>query len=220
MKRFLTAVLSLLSAASFAQYTPLGAVSSWTDGYIVTAQNDTVRGKMRVGMLLNDAPQQVIFKNADGKKQTYKADNIVAIAQRIPFADESLNPQIRERQYIYFDKISHPRRNGKMLLTERLSRTTGKLALYFDASGWKQTQEFSFGNFTIATDPKDLSFVVVKRDAESFVVKRGNIQDHYENLFGDCATFVKKYPDATRRDWNRFGELVDAYNSLCVVGLP
>jgi|GEM_PF-2304755 len=220
MKTFLTAALLLAASASYVQYLPLGAISSWTDGYVVTAQNDTIRGQVRVGMLINDAPQQIIVKSADGKKKTYKADQVVSLAQQIPGFAQSVDPMLRERKMVYFDKIAHPRRNGKLLLTERLSRTSSKLALYFDASGWKQSQEFTFGNFSIGTNPKDLSFVVVKKGAEPVVVKRGTIDEHYESLFGDCSVFVKKYPDATRRDWNRFGEMVDAYNSLCVIGLP
>ncbi|MGA0556443.1 hypothetical protein ACO2Q8_07325 [Larkinella sp. VNQ87] len=212
---FLVALLSPLLGA--AQYAPLGAITSWTDGYVVTTDNDTIRGKVRVGMMVNDAPANAIVRTADDKKVTFKSDKLRLIAQDIPKFAYATGAIPREREQVIFERVPNPRRDHKTALLERLSHP-GKLVLYFDANGWKKNMEYTFGNFTIGTNPKDLSFVVVKDQTNARIVKKGTIDDEHEALFGDCPAFVRQYPAATRRDWNRFGEIVEAYNQTCVVG--
>ncbi|MFC5410127.1 hypothetical protein ACFPMF_12455 [Larkinella bovis] len=213
-------LLALMSpVAAMAQYLPLGAITSWTDGYVVTMENDTVRGKVRVSMMVNDAPGSVAVRTQDDKKISFKGDKLRLVAQDIPKFAYSTGAIPREREQVVFERVPNPRSNGKTALLERLSHP-GKITLYFDANGWKKNSEFTFGNFTIGTNPRDLSFVVVKDRTNARLVKKGTIDDEHEALFGDCPAFVRQFPAATRRDWNRFGEIVEAYNQTCVVGTP
>ncbi|WP_128548013.1 hypothetical protein [Larkinella soli] len=214
--KFLIAFLGS-TTVGFAQYLPLGAITSWTDGYVVTAQNDTIRGKVRVGSMVNDAPASVVVRTADDKKINLKGENLRLIAQQIPKFAYATGSIPREREMIVFERVPNPRRDGKTALLERLSHP-GKIVLYFDAGGWKKNSEFTFGNLTIGTNPKDLSFVVVKNGTDARIVKKGTFDEEHEALFGDCPKFVQQFPAATRRDWNRFGDLVEQYNQLCVVG--
>lgn len=212
--------LALLSpVAAMAQYVPLGAITTWTDGYVITTEKDTIRGKVRVGMMVNDAPGSVVVRLDDDKKVTFKGEKLRLVAQNIPDFAYKTGAIPRERERVVFERVPNPRRTGKTALLERLSHP-GKITLYFDASGWKKTAEYTFGNFTIATNPKDLSFVVVKDQTNARIVKKGTINDEHETLFGDCPDFVRQFPAATRKDWNRFGELVETYNRICVIGAP
>jgi hypothetical protein len=212
---FFLALLS--STVSFDQYAPLGAITSWTDGYVVTTENDTVRGKVRVSTMVNDAPASVVVRTGDDKKATFKGEKLRLVAQNIPEFAYATGAIPREREMVVFERVPNPRKDGKTALLERLSHP-GKITLYFDANGWKKNSEYTFGNFTIATNPKDLSFVVVKDQNNARIVKKGTIDDEHEALFGDCPEFVRQFPAATRRDWKRFGELVETYNQTCVVG--
>jgi hypothetical protein len=212
---FFAALLS--STVCVAQYVPLGAITSWTDGYVVTTENDTIRGKVRVGAMVNEAPANVVVRTADDKKVTFKGEKLRLVAQNIPKFAYATGAIPREREQVVFERVPNPRKDGKTALLERLSHP-GKITLYFDASGWKKNAEYTFGNFTIGTNPRDLSFVVVKDQTNARIVKKGTINDEHEALFGDCPAFVRQFPAATRRDWNRFGEIVEAYNRTCVVG--
>ncbi|GAB3914331.1 hypothetical protein GCM10028803_59590 [Larkinella knui] len=200
-----------------AQYAPLGAITSWADGYVVTTENDTIRGKVRVSTMVNDAPASVVVRTGDDKKTTFKGDKLRLVAQNIPGFAYATGAIPRERGQVVFERVPNPRKGGKTALLERLSHP-GKITLYFDANGWKKHSEYTFGNFTIGTNPRDLSFVAVKDQTNARIVKKGTIDDEHEALFGDCPAFVKQFPAATRRDWNRFGEIVAAYNQTCVVG--
>ncbi|RRA99938.1 hypothetical protein [Larkinella rosea] len=209
---------ALLSPAiSFAQYAPLGAITTWTEGYVVTIENDTIRGKVRVGSLVNDAPASVVVRTADDKKMTLKGEKLRLVSQDIPRFAYATGAIPRERETVVFERVPNPRKDGKTALLERLSHP-GKITLYFDANGWKKHSEYTFGQFTIGTNPRDLSFVVVKDQTSARIVKKSTIDDEHEALFGDCPAFVRQFPAATRRDWNRFGEIVEAYNQTCVVG--
>ena len=212
---FFAALLS--STVCVAQYAPLGAITSWADGYVVTIENDTIRGKVRVSTMVNDAPASVVVRTAGDKKVTFKGEKLRLVAQQIPTFAYATGAISRERELVVFERVPNPRKDGKTALLERLSHP-GKITLYFDANGWKKHSEYTFGNFTIGTNPRDLSFVVVKDQTNARSVKKSTIDDEHEALFGDCQAFVRQFPAATRRDWNRFGEIVEAYNQTCVIG--
>lgn len=206
-----------MSTATFAQYQPLGAITSWADGYVVTQENDTIRGEVRVGSFVNDSPMGIVVRTAPDKKLKFNGSQVKLLAQKIPGYAYVTGSIPRNREFIIFERVANPRRNNKEMLIERLTRPGGRMALYFDASGWKTNREFSFGNFTIETLPKDLSYIVLKTDGSTTVLKRGNFDESHETLFGDCTEFIRKYPIATRKDWSRFGDMVDAYNQSCFV---
>ncbi|GAA4401269.1 hypothetical protein GCM10023187_15280 [Nibrella viscosa] len=209
----------LTGTAAFAQYQPLGAISFWTEGYVVTLENDTIRGQVRVGTLVNDSPMGIVVRTDDNKKINVKGNQVKLLAQKIPEYAYATGSIPRSRKMVVFERVANPRRNNKEMLIERLTVPGGRMVLYFDASGWKSSKGFSFGDFTIETLPKDLSYIVLKSDGSTTVVKRGNFDEAHETLFGDCAEFVRRYPAATRRDWSRFGDMVDAYNQSCFVAI-
>ncbi|GAB3266171.1 hypothetical protein GCM10027347_33980 [Larkinella harenae] len=211
------ALVLMSSLTSMAQYMPLGGITSWTEGYVVTLEKDTIRGKVRINTMVNDAPASVAVRLDGDKVVKMKGEKLQLVAQAIPQFAYATGAIPRERQQVVFERVPNPRQNGRTALLERLSHP-GKITLYFDANGWKKNAEYTFGNFTIGTNPKDLSFVVVKDRTDARIVKKSTIDDEHEHLFGDCAEFVRLFPAATRRDWKRFGEIVEAYNRTCVIG--
>ncbi|GAB3506842.1 hypothetical protein GCM10027341_40570 [Spirosoma knui] len=214
MKAILFGIALFSSIICFGQYSPLGAITMWTDGYVVTMQNDTIDGQVRVGSFVNDSPASVVIRTADDKKIKLKGDELRMMAQRIPNFAYSTGSIPREREMIVFERVPNPRRGGKPMLLERLLPYGGNIVLYFDVSGWKKTVEYSFGNFTIGAT-QELSYVVLKNNSESMIAKRGDMEAVHETLFGDCPEFIRNYPVARRRDWQFFGDMVTAYNQLC-----
>lgn len=214
MKRLLLVLGLVSSIVCRGQYNPLGACTLWTPGYVVTVQNDTLTGQVRVSSFLNDSPAVVVIRTPDDRTIKRKGDDLLVITQRIPAFAYATGSIPREREWIIFERVPNPRRGGKPMLLERLTPSGGRLALYFDASGWKKTTEYSFGNFSLSNQ-QDLSYILVKNSTEALLVKRGELETLYDNLFGDCPAFIRRYPTASRRDWNGLGELVAAYNQLC-----
>jgi hypothetical protein len=215
MKILTVLIILLQSALGLAQYVPVGAITMWTDGYVVTMTNDTVRGEMRIGTLVNDSPAGVIIRNADKTKTKLKGDDLRLIAQRIPDFAYSSGYISRDREMVIFERVPNPRRSNKPMLLERLSPLEGHVALYFDVSGWKKTTEYTFGNFVLESNRQELSYIVLKSGQEPLLAKRSDLETIHEKLFGDCPAFIRNYPIATRRDWKQFGEMVAAYNELC-----
>lgn len=218
MKVLLTILGLIATTSGWGQYNPLGAITMWTDGYVVTLKNDTIRGEMRVGMLVNDSPATVIVRGADQTKTKLKADDLRLIAQRIPAFAYSTGSIPQTRELVVFERIPNPRRSNKPMLLERLTPFGGKIALYFDASGWKKNTEYTFGSFVLETNHEEMSYIALKNGTEVLVAKRGDLETVHDRLFGDCPTFIRNYPTATRRDWRQFGEMVYAYNQLCEAG--
>lgn len=215
MNVFLIAIALLAGAPCLAQYDPVGALTMWSEGYVVTLQNDTLQGEVRVGSLVNDSPASVVVRTVDGNKLKVKGVDIQLIAQRLPSFAYSTGSIPRDREMVIFERVPNPRRHEKPMLLERLTPFGGSVVLYFDVAGWKKTTEYTFGNFTIETRRQDLSYIVLKNGREAQVAKRGDMEAVHERLFGDCPAFIRNYPSATRRNWNQFGEMVVAYNQLC-----
>lgn len=215
MKPFVSLFFLLIGSPCFGQYIPLGAITQWTDGYVVTHQNDTLRGQVRIGALVNDSPASIVIRTSDTDKIKLKGDELRLVAQRIPDFAYSTGYIPRGRELVIFERVPNPRRNGKPMLLERLTPLGGSVALYFDAAGWKKTTEYTFGNFTIETDHQDFSYIVLKHGQASWVAKRGDMEAVHDRLFGDCPVFIRNYPSATRRNWREFGEMVASYNQLC-----
>lgn len=215
MKAFFTSITLVVSLTGNAQYAPLGAITLWTEGYIVTLQNDTIRGQVRIESLTNESPATLVVRTVDNRKIKLKSDDVRLVAQKIPGFAYATGSIPRERELVVFERVPDPRRNAKPVLLERLTRFDGAVALYFDASGWKKSTDFTFGNLTIETNHKELSYVAVKNGTDAFVARRGEIETVYERLFGDCPEFMRNNPMATRRDWRYLGDLIAEYNRLC-----
>nr|WP_293834364.1 hypothetical protein [uncultured Arsenicibacter sp.] len=219
MKQLITLTLLLLALGcrAYGQYVPLGAISSWTEGYVITAANDTIAGQIRIPMLINDAPASAVIKTHEGQKQTIKAENLLQIAQRIPDFAYATGHIPRERQYIFFDKVPNPRRNQKPMLLERLSQP-GKVVLYFDANGWKKTTDLTFGALTVTLDHKDFSFVAVKDGQTASILKKSNLNEQIGSLFGDCPIFINQLTTSETPEWKHLDRILALYNQSCVVG--
>ncbi|OIN58504.1 hypothetical protein [Arsenicibacter rosenii] len=219
MKQLITLTLLLLALGSraYGQYAPLGAISSWTDGYVITTANDTITGQIRIPTLINDAPASAVIKTPDGRKQTVKAEDLLQIAQRIPDYAYATGSIPRERQYIFFDKVPNPRRHQKPMLLERLSQP-GKVVLYFDANGWKKTTDLTFGALTVTLDHKDFSFVAVKDGKTASILKKSNLSEQTGALFGDCPVFISQLNGPDSIAWKHLDRILTLYHQSCVIG--
>lgn len=215
MKAFFIIIALLVSLIGKSQYTPLGAITLWTEGYVITLSNDTIRGQVRIGSLTNDSPTTILIRTADNQKMKLTGEDIRLVAQKIPNFAYATGSIPHERELVIFERVPDPRRNNKPTLLERLTRSDGDVALYVDASGWKKSTDFTFGNFIIETNHNELSYVAVKNGTEAFVARRGEIETVYERLFGDCPEFWRTNPAISRKDWRYLGDVVAAYNRLC-----
>jgi hypothetical protein len=215
MKYLFLTTLLIIGTLARAQYAPLGAITQWTDGYVVTVENDTIHGRVRVGAMVNDSPATVVVQTDDDKKVKLKGDNLRLLVEYIPPYAYVMGSIPRSREAVVFEQVPNPRRNGKAMLLERLTPPGGRIALYFDAAGWKKSTEYIFGNFTFELNRQEMSYVVLKDNVVALLAKRSELETIHETLLGDCPVFVRQYPTATRRDWNYFGEMVRAYNQLC-----
>lgn len=203
------------SSVAFGQYLPLGAITTRTEGYVVNAQGDTVRGTVRVTNLLNESPATVVVETPDRGKKKFRGDELLTVVQRIPAFAYVTGSIPRQRKTVVFDRVQHPRQDGKAVLLERLTEPNGRVALYFDATGWKQNLEFTFGNIELATLPEDQSYVLVKAGQPGRLVRRGDLAQLHDEVFGDCPAFVQLVPELKRRDWRQLGFLVAEYNHSC-----
>jgi hypothetical protein len=61
--KILTLFINLFSSSvGMAQHNPVWAITMWAVGYVVTIRNDTIRGQVRVGSLVNDSPASIIVR--------------------------------------------------------------------------------------------------------------------------------------------------------------
>lgn len=175
MKTSLLFACLLGSSVAFGQYLPLGAITTRTEGYVVTAQGDTVRGTVRVTTLRDESPATVVVETPDQGKKKFRGDELLTVVQRIPAFAYVTGSIPRQRKAVVFDRISHPRRGGKVVLVERLTEADDPVALYFDATGWKRNVEFTFGNLELATLPEDQSYILVEDGQPGRLVRKRDL---------------------------------------------
>lgn len=110
MNPFLLVFALLGNLVCMAQYTPLGAITMPTDGYVVTTQNDTIRGQVMISTLVNDSPASVVVKTAGKEKVKFKDDELQQIFQRIPRFAYALGPSRRSAKRLFLN--AYPTRDA------------------------------------------------------------------------------------------------------------
>lgn len=205
---FSTLIYSNASAQIIADTDP---ITIFVDGYVVPANQDTLRGKVMVTQQ-NIYVTQISFKDANGNKTKYSPEDIVAFGQKRPkllrdFADLTTV----DKNQVHYESKAHPKKEGKKVFMERLM-TGSKVNLYSNPSGAEGST--SIGGFKLSEN--DASYVVVKQDGKPFILKKKNYEEEFASLFGDCQSLMdsaKEKPELKK--FKQLGTVVESYNTKC-----
>lgn len=179
----LTALIATTYVSASAQIiTDSELITLFVDGYVVKAGKDTLLGKVMVTQQNNYATQ-ISFKDKDGNKTKFGADDIVAFGQKPPkLMRDFTDLTTVDKEQVYYESKAHPKKEGKLVFMERLMNGS-KIKLYNNPSGGEGST--SIGGFKL--NENEASYVVVKQDGKPFILKKKNYEDEFDSLFGDCS---------------------------------
>ncbi len=214
-------LLTALLAAALAVAAPSASAQILVDtdpihvpveGYVVTPQGDTLRGKVAV-IMVNGYVTQISFRSAKGaEKVKYGPDNLLAFSQQRPdLLRDFTDLTSIDKEQVHYESKEHPKRPGKKVFMERLMDGK-KIRVYNNATGGEKST--SFAGYKLSE--KETSYVVQKADAKPFILRKNNYEEEFDALFGDCpefATYAKSQPDL--RKFRQLGLVIEHYNHKC-----
>lgn len=207
-----TVLLAAMYAEASAQIvTDSELITMFVDGYVVKTDQDTLRGKVMVTQQNNYATQ-ISFKDKDGNKTKYGADDIIAFGQKRPkLMRDFTDLTTVDKEQVHYESKAHPKKEGKLVFMERLM-DGNKIKLYNNPSGGEGST--SIGGFKL--NENEASYVVVKQGGKPFILKKKNYEDEFDSLFGDCSDFMASAK--SKPEWKKFkqlGTVVETYNKSC-----
>ena len=179
---------------------------------IITNNNDTVRGKVNVTLVVNYV-MRIQFKDNLGRKFKYKAGEIKEFGQKRQILLRLLENDLTtvDKEWAVYETQIHPKQPDKPVFMERLLNGS-QIKIYNNPTGMKSGSMVG----DIKVRDKDYSYIIIKHNAPPLILRSINFDEEYFKLFGDCPTlmdFIKQnnVPVAFRN----LGVLVEQYNLRC-----
>jgi hypothetical protein len=210
---FLAAALAAASSTANAQIlVDTDPIHVPVDGYVVTPKGDTLRGKVAVSQV-NNYVTQISFRGPDGSdKVKYTPSDLLAFGQKRPkLLRDFTDLTTVDKEQVHYESKEHPRREGKKVFMERLMDGK-KVKVYNNPAGGESST--SVAGFKLSE--KESSYVMQKAGEKPFILKKGNYEDEFDTLFGNCPEFTeyaKKNTDL--RKFKQLGLAVENYNLKC-----
>lgn len=160
--------------------------------------------------------------NADDIKEMYlfpggiekfgKASTQVFDARR--WGSRDLQSDLIEQGYIFFKKQNVSLKNKKddtVYLMQLINPRFSKIIEVYGDPFAKETSSFGIGGINVAGG-LEKSYYFKKGD-NIFWLEKKNLDDYYDELFGDNQEFVSMYPKKDIK-WNKLGEYVYQYTKF------
>ncbi|MEY8863107.1 hypothetical protein [Tenacibaculum singaporense] len=147
-----------------------------------------------------------------GIQKAFKTLNHVYDARQWERSD--LNNDVLRQGYIYFqnNKVSlKNRKKSKEYLMQLVNPSFAKYIEVYGDPRAKSTTRLGIGPISVAGGLAKSYYV--KKNDEIFWLQKKNLKDNYDNLFGDCEEFKKKYPKKKLK-WRYFSEYISEYTKM------
>jgi hypothetical protein len=207
---FILALFLLSSLDIFSQsfLMPLQDIPASQQIYVVTKNNQTIYGKMRMSVWMTGQLKSFTMISEDGEKLKYKAEEVQELGVRmndwvrlqlrgeamssIKKAQNTDMDVLLNREWILFEQVMMPGNKAKYSLLQILNPGFDNKIKVFENPRAAKTAKTSVGGFAI-TGGEDRAFLVSKEGKQSFVVKKGSYDKSFGDLYGSCPQLVKEF---------------------------
>lgn len=186
------------------QIKSFGPLNTFTEGFVVKMNGDTIRGKIRCTKDKYESPYQIFINLKEGEKLELLAADVKSLVQSLPE-----DKRLPERDFVIFDKIKNPKFQDSLMLTERIS-PLDKITIYFDVSG--NVRQNQMVDNKLVEGVVNMSYLL-KKDEEVIVVKKGDYKSKLPGFFNGCKAFT--VDSIIRSKWDQMRMLIDKYNNEC-----
>lgn len=196
------------------------------------ARIETVDGRILTGVVSSrftnfHGISKISVLAADGAKLRFAASELRQIVAPLPEVyrlgmygsafetiEKAVKTDLRQIQIAHevtFDSVAWPKR-GKQVLLQRVNPGFDHAIVVYNHENSKEGTHSLDGIPVFGNEPK--GFVVVKRGGEPFKVTKGNYDERFLALFGDCPEMVANRP-ARERKFRNFADHVLDYDQRC-----
>jgi hypothetical protein len=226
MRKMLVAALALLPTLAHAAafYPPMPGVAPNKPSYVVLNDGTRLDGEVKTAVVGPGGDvRKLVLQTADGEKHKLKAAQVkelgnqpgdfMKMAARSSASDSIAAHNTYDGrampEWVTWHAVAHPK-NGKVILLQELNPDfDSRLQVYADPRA-QETGGVGVGDIQM-TGGVEKSFVVTKDGSAPMIVKKGDYDQQFGELFGDCSAFAK--PE--KLDWKDFGDHVKAYSEAC-----
>jgi hypothetical protein len=232
MKKIIIVFLVLYSGSIKAQYFMPEIASEdmfiSKEVYVVTNNNDTIRGKHVGSSFTMGLLKSFNLKTSDGTKMKFKAADVKTVAikpNKITNIEGSFTAvglknleafnDVINREWIFYDQAQQPTKKEKYALMQLVNPGfDSKIKVYHNPSpNAKKTRGIpGLGGFGGGDDK---SYLVVYEGEKSKLYKKGKYKKEAINdLYKNCPVFIENY-EGDKFKWKNFAEHVYVYDQLC-----
>ncbi|MGB1043352.1 MAG: hypothetical protein ACPGU6_08155 [Tenacibaculum sp.] len=125
-----------------------------------------------------------------------------------------LDNDVLKQGYIYFKNQKVSLKNKKKEKEYLMQLVNAPFSKYIEVYGdpfAKQTTKLGIGGFNLAGGLQKSYYV--KKNGKIFWLRKKNLKDYYETLFGDSKEFKNKYPVEDVK-WRYFSEYIAEYTNI------
>jgi hypothetical protein len=229
MKKIIILSLMLYACSAKAQYfiPEIGsdAMQISKEVYVVTMDNDTIKGKYGGGSFSMGLLKSFNIKIEDGTKMKFKAEELKTVAikpNKITNIEGSLTAvgidglkafdDVINREWVFYNQALQPKKKDKYALMQLVNPGfDSKIKVYHNPNpNAKETK--GFGGFGAGDDK---SYLVVYDGGKSVLYKKGKYKKEApRNLFKNCPVFIENF-GGDKFKWKNFAEHVYVYDQLC-----
>lgn len=233
--RFYFLILVAISSQSFSQ----GFLAALEEADLITllnkpaivtmADGSEVNGKFGGAVLISGYLDKVTIKGDNGEKLKIKPEEITQLKIKasnmakmamISSSTSSIKEvtrkdfnEIKTREYIIFETAQRSNKAAKYRLMQLLNPGfDDKIKVYADPNA-NETRGIGISGIKI-TGGEEKSFLMVKGNDKSVVVRKATYSKNFEELYKGCPEMVKAF-QGSRLKWEDIAGHVYAYNEAC-----
>lgn len=187
---------------------PLQDIPASQEIYVLTANNQTIYGKMRSSMWVSGQLKSFNMKSEDGEKLKFKAEEVLELGVRM---NNWVRAQIQweasssirkwkntdlestlNREWLVFERVLMPGNSNKYSLLQILNPGFDSKIKVYENPRAAKTGTTSVGGLAI-TGGEDRVHLVSIGGARSFVVRKGSYEKGFGEMFGSCPDLINEY---------------------------
>lgn len=198
------------------------AVARLTDGREVS-------GTLTAATLISGYLDKFTLKNEAGEKMKLEPEDVVRLsvnASRLAkvamgasnassikeITSRDFN-EIANRDYIIFETAMRANKAGRIRLMQLLNPGFDSRIKVFADPNAQKTGGLAIGGIRVSGG-EDRSFLMVKGDQKTVVVRKSSYRKNFEDLYGDCTAMIKTFA-GEKIEWDDLAAHVFAYDSAC-----
>lgn len=195
--------------------------------YVITNRGETITGYLGGATELSGFITRLRIRDEEGKLYKFKAEDIQrfairpgAFAKLATIAEKSTSirhivntnqDNILDREWIYFDAQSMPRRRNKIALLQLLNPGLDEFIKVYDHRNGSKSMPVSVAGVNLVGG-EERTYWVVKGDGKPVIVRKASYKKSFVDLFVDEPDLISAQRE--RPKFKDFASHIHAYNEL------